>query len=105
MVGNPEVILANLSLSCVIGAYAEVIVCATELLPKIPVLYNFDMPSSLEMLATPELIAKYEAVIGLEVHVRGTGPQQNVLFARMRLSERLISVCLRGLVREIGGPG
>ena len=68
-------------------------------------LYNFDMPSSLETLATPELIAKYEAVIGLEVHVRGTGPQQNVLFARMRLSERLISVCLRGLVREIGGPG
>jgi aspartyl-tRNA(Asn)/glutamyl-tRNA(Gln) amidotransferase subunit B len=28
------------------------------------------MPSSLETLATPELIAKYEAVIGLEVHVQ-----------------------------------
>ena len=33
-------------------------------------LYNFDMPSSMETLATPELIAKYEAVIGLEVHVQ-----------------------------------
>jgi aspartyl-tRNA(Asn)/glutamyl-tRNA(Gln) amidotransferase subunit B len=28
------------------------------------------MPSSLETLATPELIAKFEAVIGLEVHVQ-----------------------------------
>ena len=28
------------------------------------------MPSSLETLASPELIAKYEAVIGLEVHVQ-----------------------------------
>src|SRR6202046_2492318 len=28
------------------------------------------MPSSMEALATPELIAKYEAVIGLEVHVQ-----------------------------------
>src|SRR6266852_5173187 len=28
------------------------------------------MPSSMQTLATPELIAKYEAVIGLEVHVQ-----------------------------------
>ena len=28
------------------------------------------MPSSMETLASPELIAKYEAVIGLEVHVQ-----------------------------------
>src|ERR1700688_367007 len=28
------------------------------------------MPSSIETLAPPELIAKYEAVIGLEVHVQ-----------------------------------
>ena len=28
------------------------------------------MPSGLEALAAPELIAKYEAVIGLEVHVQ-----------------------------------
>src|SRR4029079_18252740 len=28
------------------------------------------MSSSMETLATPELIAKYEAVIGLEVHVQ-----------------------------------
>src|ERR1700692_3320734 len=28
------------------------------------------MPSSMETRATPELIAKYEAVIGLEVHVQ-----------------------------------
>src|ERR1700688_3118577 len=32
--------------------------------------YNQDMPSSTEALAAPDVIAKYEPVIGLEVHVQ-----------------------------------
>src|ERR1700740_117969 len=32
--------------------------------------YNWDMPSSTAALAAPDVIAKYEPVIGLEVHVQ-----------------------------------
>ena len=32
--------------------------------------YNWDMPSSTEALAAPDVIARYEPVIGLEVHVQ-----------------------------------